>query len=135
MIPGDVSLIRYIRDCLDTGSDFDDAILLSKEDSPDKQDDREGYVGGSGNLKPTSSSLSVSHLETHGVSLPLGVHSMAEALLRFLEALPEPVIPFALYGRCIALGMKGDKIQAAEVRGLVGKFTHSQTRTYTRTPF
>ena len=29
--------------------------------------------------------------------LPGGVHSVAEALLLFVEALPEPVIPFALY--------------------------------------
>ena len=30
-----------------------------------------------------------------------GVHSMAEVLIRFLEALSEPVIPFALYQQCI----------------------------------
>lgn len=30
-----------------------------------------------------------------------GVHSMAETLIRFLESLSEPVIPFALYQQCI----------------------------------
>lgn len=31
----------------------------------------------------------------------LNVYSMAETLLNFLEALPEPVIPFALYQKCL----------------------------------
>ena len=30
-------------------------------------------------------------------ALPGSVHSVAEALLLFLEALPEPVIPYSLY--------------------------------------
>ena len=38
------------------------------------------------------------HVATAG---PTAVHSMAEALIRFLEALPEPVIPVALYQKCI----------------------------------
>lgn len=33
--------------------------------------------------------------------LPGSVHSMAEALLLFLDALPEPVVPYACYQRCL----------------------------------
>lgn len=38
-----------------------------------------------------------------GVSLSTGtsVHAVAGALLRFLNCLPEPVIPFSLYRRCV----------------------------------
>lgn len=35
------------------------------------------------------------------VHLPGSVHSMAEALLLFLDALPEPVVPYACYQRCL----------------------------------
>ncbi|KAH8020603.1 hypothetical protein HPB51_002552 [Rhipicephalus microplus] len=33
--------------------------------------------------------------------LPGSVHSMAEALLLFLDSLPEPVVPYACYQRCL----------------------------------
>lgn len=34
----------------------------------------------------------------------MGIHSMAEVLVRFLEALPEPVIPVQFYQQCLDMG-------------------------------
>jgi len=34
----------------------------------------------------------------------MGIHSMAEVLVRFLEALPEPVIPVQFYQQCLDVG-------------------------------
>ncbi|XP_078485744.1 inositol polyphosphate 5-phosphatase OCRL isoform X2 [Ciona intestinalis] len=44
-----------------------------------------------------------SQLPTVGTPLPGSNHSVAEALLVFLEALPEPVIPFEFYPMCLQI--------------------------------
>ncbi|RKP15478.1 hypothetical protein BJ684DRAFT_14271, partial [Piptocephalis cylindrospora] len=94
-----------------TGRAFDDTILLSKEDTEEMK------------VKDSKRPASIAS------SLMVRVHSMAEALLRFLEALPEPVIPFSLYGKCISLGMKGNKVQAAEALEVLPR-SHLNVFTY-----
>ncbi|KAK9710674.1 hypothetical protein K7432_008278 [Basidiobolus ranarum] len=87
---GDEYLVSYIVECLDTGEEFDLKMLL---DDPSDSD-----ALSTENLP--DSLASTSHI---------GIHSMAEALLQFLMALPDPVVSFDLYDRCIAAFAKGKK--------------------------
>ena len=73
---GDQQFMLDIRSCLDSGKDF---ILPSSFMS-----------------LPTSEA-SVNNPEYSRNRQIMYVHSMAETLLRFLEALPNPVVPFGVY--------------------------------------
>jgi hypothetical protein len=78
-------MMDHIRECLDTGADFPsptDLLIL-----PD---------------------FNIINAEEAGESITaeekqvIFIHSMAETLIRFLEALPNPVIPHgSLYQRCL----------------------------------
>ncbi|XP_055345487.1 inositol polyphosphate 5-phosphatase OCRL-like [Paramacrobiotus metropolitanus] len=44
--------------------------------------------------------------------LPGSGHSVAEALLLFLDVLPEPLVPFSQYHRCLSVGARWDSSRA-----------------------
>jgi phosphatidylinositol-bisphosphatase len=79
---GNPFIMTYIRDCLDTGMEFQFETLSERgwpQDGPnDVKLDRDQTV-----------------------------YAMAETLLRFLEALPEPVISFDHYQKCLDAAMNG----------------------------
>ncbi|CAG8439804.1 7372_t:CDS:10 [Ambispora gerdemannii] len=119
-VTGDQSLITYIRECLDTGEEFDLSLLL---DDPQKkqeslptplEDDDKTIV----ELDKHSTDLStLTEKPSHGsLGDNIGVHSMAEVLIRFLQSLPEPVIPFHLYDQCINIK---SRLAAHEVLELI----------------
>ncbi|KAK9762885.1 hypothetical protein K7432_010935 [Basidiobolus ranarum] len=109
---GDEILVTYIRECLDTGDPFDPKILLEGPPAydtlmtgklPDSVSSAEP-LNNSSNTKPPNSTSS-----TKSTTGSTGIHSMAEALLRFLRNLPEPVITYDLYDRCLAAVAGGKK--------------------------
>ena len=77
---GDIAEMELIRDCLDSGEPFALGIF-----------------------SPLFFFLALMiKIKIHPAeSSQTAVHSMAETLIRFLDALPEPVIPFASYQKCI----------------------------------
>lgn len=93
----------YIRECLDTGDDFDlNRLLIDPTHAPPLVEDGLATFD-----PPPIDSVSPAHLD--------GIHSMAEMLIRFLEALPIPVIPFSLYDLCLEASVIG-KDAAVQVR-------------------
>lgn len=153
ILSGDQTTMAYIRECLDSGADFDYDRLLNDSGVTNVADPGEIEVQTEREVSERSTTLEtatglhgqnstppplplrppplqLSHLSpmTSREAMPavrpttpvspaspsdehLGIHSMAETLLRFLESLPEPVIPFALQPRCL---------EAASVLGTVG---------------
>ncbi|RUS19167.1 Endonuclease/exonuclease/phosphatase [Endogone sp. FLAS-F59071] len=149
LVSGDQSTIAYIRECLDTGEEFDFPRLVKNYD-PSKQVESIIPLPGSAwgkapkaadvikkleesdddvrlptplvpiPIENTSSSeivRDIVHTDTENYSLSedpessstqdddhMGIHSMAEVLVRFLEALPEPVIPVQFYQQCLDVG-------------------------------
>ncbi|KAI9290691.1 DNase I-like protein [Neoconidiobolus thromboides FSU 785] len=100
--PGEQETMVYIRECLDTGNEFDLARLLIDSEQ----------------LLPSVSDISLQkdNLQLYFEPPPIdpisppskqGIHSMAETLIRFLEALPIPVIPFHLYDLCLEASLIG----------------------------
>jgi phosphatidylinositol-bisphosphatase len=121
---GDQGLIQYIRECLDTGEDFDKQRLLanhikqlsrtasvqsftSLEDVFDEPtsltvpQDAMHHLMPSPLLGPKRRSMHDSDEESQLEDEWIGVHSMAECLLKFLQALPEPVVPSNMYEACL----------------------------------
>ncbi|KAL1922020.1 uncharacterized protein VTP21DRAFT_10662 [Calcarisporiella thermophila] len=86
---GDQRTIVYIRECLDTGADFD----------LDKMRHATTAASSSEENPPSGDDPSVDELE-------LPTHSMAETLIKFLAALPDPLIPFSAYAQCVEVGWK-----------------------------
>ncbi|KAF9432576.1 hypothetical protein BGZ76_010600 [Entomortierella beljakovae] len=132
LLSGDQSTMSYIRECLDTGEDFDLSRLLDKPSqgadntAVNKRDgDGQKDKGDSEKSDATSSTLlprgSTSDLKpqiarpvsimngippkaaTFGLGENRGIHSMAEVLLRFLESLREPVVPTEMYYRALEI--------------------------------
>ncbi|KAJ9068326.1 hypothetical protein DSO57_1029940 [Entomophthora muscae] len=104
LTPGDQHTMLYIRECLDTGDDFDlDRLLIDPTHAPPPLEE-----GVTSYDPPPIDSVSPAHLD--------GIHSMAEMLIRFLEALPIPVIPFSLYDLCLEASVIGKDaaVQALE---------------------
>lgn len=124
MLSGDQPTMTYIRECLDTGEEFDLARLLGKsshEDDKKSSDTQDPSPGADASNSPPSSALlsprgsTTSDLKpqiarpvsimngippkaaTFGLGENRGIHSMAEVLLRFLESLREPVVPTEMY--------------------------------------
>ncbi|KAF9119900.1 hypothetical protein BGW39_011838 [Mortierella sp. 14UC] len=131
LLSGDQPTMTYIRECLDTGEDFDLSRLLDK--TPHDDDKKAGEPQGTSAAAtdatnsppaPASSALlsprgSTTDLKpqiarpvsimngippkaaTFGLGENRGIHSMAEVLLRFLESLKEPVVPTEMYYRAL----------------------------------
>ncbi|KAJ3024593.1 hypothetical protein HK097_006880, partial [Rhizophlyctis rosea] len=143
--PGDPTLMTYMRECLDTGEEFDIARLLADPDDgeagaesppgtpvsshsespqtpsttnpPPKTETIELDISLllqttslSSSTNPTSTLLTT--LSTSNPSLttpqpplslgrPTSIHTATTLLLDFLNSLSEPVIPFALYTKCV----------------------------------
>lgn len=120
--------MTYIRECLDTGEEFDLTRLLDKpspEDAKKTSDTQDPSQGADASNSPPSSALlsprvsTTSDLKpqiarpvsimngippkaaTFGLGENRGIHSMAEVLLRFLESLQEPVVPTEMYYRAL----------------------------------
>ncbi|KAF9156874.1 hypothetical protein BG015_011524 [Linnemannia schmuckeri] len=130
LLSGDQSTMTYIRECLDTGEEFDLTRLLGKSSHDDDkktsgtQDtspatDTANSPPTSTLLSPRGSTTAASDLKpqiarpvsimngippkaaTFGLGENRGIHSMAEVLLRFLESLREPVVPTEMYYRAL----------------------------------
>lgn len=128
MLSGDQPTMTYIRECLDTGEEFDLTRLLGKsshDDDKKTSDAPEPSPGADTSNSPPSSALlsprgsTTSDLKpqiarpvsimngippkaaTFGLGENRGIHSMAEVLLRFLESLREPVVPTEMYYRAL----------------------------------
>ncbi|RKP10570.1 Endonuclease/exonuclease/phosphatase, partial [Thamnocephalis sphaerospora] len=97
MQAGNPYIMAYIRDCLDTGVEFEFDKLISEDAWPQNELSQEQAIDAG---LPTSTT-------TVQLDLAQSVHAMAETLLRFLEALPEPVIPFDHYQRCLDAATMG----------------------------
>ncbi|KAJ3238941.1 hypothetical protein HDU78_003117 [Chytriomyces hyalinus] len=124
--PGDPFLVRYIVECLDTGSEFDvegllleepeETEALSNQDSASQEDlqdmNSEEHISDSGQTVPLDIDLllkSASILRrgndstskilrlTHRKGRVASVHAVAECLLKFLEGLEISVVPDSLY--------------------------------------
>lgn len=128
LLSGDQPTMTYIRECLDTGEEFDLTRLLGKsshDDDKKTSDAPEPSPGADTSNSPPSSALlsprgsTTSDLKpqiarpvsimngippkaaTFGLGENRGIHSMAEVLLRFLESLREPVVPTEMYYRAL----------------------------------
>ncbi|KAI8596049.1 Endonuclease/exonuclease/phosphatase [Dissophora ornata] len=121
LLSGDQSTMSYIRECLDSGEEFDLTRLLDKH--AQSQDDDSSTPSSTPPSHPPPSTLStrgsVSDLKPQiarpvsilngippkaanfGLGENRGIHSMAEVLLRFLESLREPVVPTEMYYRAL----------------------------------
>ncbi|KAI0240548.1 hypothetical protein L0F63_007435 [Massospora cicadina] len=110
LTPGDQHTMLYIRECLDTGKDFDlDRLLIDPTHAPPPAEEAFATFD-----PPPIDAVSPAYLD--------GIHSMAEMLIRFLEALPVPVIPFSLYDLCLEASVIGKE---AAVQVTVGySFTY-----------
>lgn len=101
---GNQETMLYIRECLDTGADFDlDRLLIDPTHAPPPTTELDTQFE-----PPPIDPVSNPFLD--------GIHSMAEMLIRFLEALPVPVIPYSLYDLCLEASVIGKDaaIQALE---------------------
>ena len=80
---GDATMLESIRECLDTGAPF-------------KEPDELRSGSGAGSQAVTESSEDTDRFVEY-------VHSMAESIVRFLDALPESVVPADQqhYQRCL----------------------------------
>ncbi|KAI8923326.1 hypothetical protein BC831DRAFT_501480 [Entophlyctis helioformis] len=131
---GDPSLCDYFRECIDTGVEFNLGILLSDPYDENMFASSTDYLNMNAssatmnvppplpprpmlmqedvsvNIDDLISSLDKTSLTAIHVRLPrprgraVAVHSAAETLMRFLEALPDPVVPSALHRRCVLEG-------------------------------
>ncbi|KAF9928423.1 hypothetical protein FBU30_002381 [Linnemannia zychae] len=125
LLSGDQPTMTYIRECLDTGEEFDLTRLLGKnshEDEKKTSDTHDSTVdttstppssallsprGSTSDLKPQiARPVSIMNgippkASTFGLGENTGIHSMAEVLLRFLESLSEPVVPTEMYYRAL----------------------------------
>ena len=90
MLMGDDGECEHIRDALDTGRDFELGAVHARAAAA-------ALVGGSRDERVRVAASAGARAEGSSTA----VHSMASTLLTFLEALPEPVIPFAFYQRCL----------------------------------
>lgn len=118
--------MTYIRECLDTGDEFDLTRLLGKSSHDDDKKTSDGQdptaaastdstssppssglLSPRGDLKPQiARPVSIMNgippkAATFGLGENRGIHSMAEVLLRFLESLREPVVPTEMYYRAL----------------------------------
>ncbi|KAF9105739.1 hypothetical protein BGX29_011522 [Mortierella sp. GBA35] len=130
LLSGDQPTMTYIRECLDTGEEFDLSRLLDKpsQDDEKKAADSQDTTTDASAAPPTSASSallssrgSTADLKpqiarpvsimngippkaaTFGLGENRGIHSMAEVLLRFLESLREPVVPTEMYYRALEI--------------------------------
>ncbi|KAG0282208.1 hypothetical protein BGZ96_000740 [Linnemannia gamsii] len=126
LLSGDQPTMTYIRECLDTGEEFDLTRLLGKSSQDDDKKTSEGQDPTAAASKDSTSSPPSSSLlsprgdlkpqiarpvsimngippkaATFGLGENRGIHSMAEVLLRFLESLREPVVPTEMYYRAL----------------------------------
>ncbi|RCH81499.1 hypothetical protein CU097_005366 [Rhizopus azygosporus] len=85
---GDLVISTYIRQCLDTGEQFDTNTLLGNQDS-DKLSLSE--------LTLKEESVSKRSLDKEAIS----ANSMIDVLVAFLDCLPDPVIPTSMYERAL----------------------------------
>ncbi|CAG8454959.1 3089_t:CDS:10 [Ambispora leptoticha] len=100
-VTGDQSLINHIRECLDTGEEFDLSLLLDDKQEESLPTPLEDETTVKHNKHATDLSTLSEKPSRDTLGSNIGIHSMADALIRFLESLPEPVIPFHLYDQCI----------------------------------
>ncbi|RUS26158.1 LOW QUALITY PROTEIN: Endonuclease/exonuclease/phosphatase [Jimgerdemannia flammicorona] len=161
LVSGDQSTIAYIRECLDTGEEFDLPRLVRNYD-PAKQVESIIPLPGStwgkapkvvmgaiesleeseddillptpliptpvqdGTLTKLADDIVFTDTESFAASEEpllsamqddehMGVHSMAEVLVRFLEALPDPVIPFQFYQQCLDMEKSRDAVHQVRV--------------------
>ncbi|RKP33957.1 hypothetical protein BJ085DRAFT_21339, partial [Dimargaris cristalligena] len=91
-IDGKQSLVNYIRNCLDTGDEFDMALLLPPAGKP--SEDQEEATARPGNGAE----------EDEDDDRFSGIYSVADTLVRLLKYLPEPIIPFGYFERCVEAG-------------------------------
>ncbi|KAJ3286688.1 hypothetical protein HK104_008910 [Borealophlyctis nickersoniae] len=126
---GDQNIAEYIRECLDTGAEFDLSILLADPDDPDaplSPTDSESSTLKVKNvdldvdllLKTTPTSRppaqvalgSASDISSDAVQTPRprgrasAVHSAADTLMKLLGSFVDPVVPYSMYHRCVQEG-------------------------------
>ncbi|GAA5962330.1 hypothetical protein JCM21900_003091 [Sporobolomyces salmonicolor] len=125
---GDAELVEVVRECLDTGVDLPaDRLLpassthtpLTNEDEGTEKEHLRDAVAALQHLESDIGAMALSAtsvppaapeiltatsprvIADEEVGWDIGLHSVADCLLRFLESLEEPVITFALYPRAI----------------------------------
>ncbi|KAI7848005.1 Endonuclease/exonuclease/phosphatase [Circinella umbellata] len=101
---GDRVISEYIRRCLDTGEQFDTNVLLSgqrKQDSSDNgtNDDDSSVNSDEATLTDKNETTTPEIMEDENETV--GANSMIDILVAFLECLPEPVIPAAMYKQAL----------------------------------
>ena|SRR5438105_1043453 len=96
--------MTHIRECLDTGEEFDISLLLQENPPLAMEFVDENWRTES--LTDPESLTNVSSPRRGSLGEHIGIHSMAEVLVRFLESLPEPVLPFHLYDQALSANHK-----------------------------
>jgi phosphatidylinositol-bisphosphatase len=114
MQAGNPYLIAYIRDCLDTGVEFEFDTLIEEGVWPSAETLPLNDTIETADAMLASASTENTVEDTIQLGPAHSVHAMAEVLLRFLEAMPEPVIPFDHYQRCLEASQY-DKEMALQV--------------------
>ncbi|KAJ3039994.1 hypothetical protein HDV00_011549 [Rhizophlyctis rosea] len=134
--PGDPTIMEYMRECLDTGREFDLSVLLTDPETEETNTTPpETPKKPSTDPPPTDKTPSPTQKTTIPLSIDLllsttpnspprpshtlpyaslttlpslsppgratSVHSAAALLLQFLSTLSEPVVPYAMYNRCV----------------------------------
>lgn len=104
---GDPQTKAYFRECLDCGIEFDLCLLLEEKEEETRVNMKEVTNGvkdlGTGE-SPTSTNTRKETQKPRRLGRLSSLSSACSTLLCYLAALPEPVIPFALYRRCIQDG-------------------------------
>ncbi|KAI9596347.1 Endonuclease/exonuclease/phosphatase, partial [Syncephalis fuscata] len=121
MQAGNPYLIAYIRDCLDTGVEFEFNTLLEESVWPSGETlplSGEALSSSEVMMASVSSDNSNANGDITRLMPAHSIHAMAETLLRFLEAMPEPVIPYDHYQRCLDASHY-DKETALQVESLL----------------
>lgn len=109
---GDPDICRYIRECLDSGADFSPEILLNgtpPESAPavpkEQTLNQETFLGIDEVKDMAEQEDAVSQRKVLvGKGISVGVKSMMETLVSFLESLGQPLVPLNLQNVCVTEG-------------------------------
>ncbi|KAM0750787.1 DNase I-like protein [Meredithblackwellia eburnea MCA 4105] len=131
LVPGEQSIVSLVRECLDTGDDFPLDILApsgphtfnhSATTVPQPTEPLDADIGGAPlspvrprtPLPPPPSSITSSTPITGDEDQAIGIHSMADCFIRFLESLPEPVVPFSAYPKALRAELRADAYRVVD---------------------
>lgn len=144
LVPGDQGLVRSIRECLDTvrslsrsgarsttdassqGNPFPLAQLVPPPEPalsppPAERTRRDSDIGEISlspppppRIRPFITSPRQHTTDDEDAGPNIGIHSMADSLLRFLDSLAEPVITFSAYSRALRVEKRADAYRVIE---------------------